>query len=95
MITSKYRGHDIECRENVWVYSDNRKPVSKDKNRVCGHCGKDQTTEGHDGCIGTLKGVMNACCGHGDDKECYVQFNSILTIRGKIAKMYIKIRSKK
>lgn len=43
--------------------------------KVCGYCGKKRTTEGHDGCIGTLKGVMNACCGHGEVRMAYVQFN--------------------
>lgn len=41
----------------------------------CGHCGIDRTPEGHDGCIGTLENVMNACCGHGETKHAYIQFN--------------------
>lgn len=41
----------------------------------CLHCKKSRTKEGHDGCIGTLENVMNACCGHGDIKNAYVQFN--------------------
>jgi hypothetical protein len=32
------------------------------------------TPEGHDGCLGTLPGVMNACCGHGDPRDTFVQF---------------------
>lgn len=41
----------------------------------CGHCGLARTPEGHDGCLGTLPGVMNACCGHGGNAEgTYVQF---------------------
>ncbi len=42
---------------------------------TCGHCGLKRTPEGHDGCIGKLKGVMNACCGHGDSSIAYVQFD--------------------
>jgi len=42
---------------------------------VCGHCNLKRTTEGHDGCIGTLPNVMNACCGHGEIKAAYIQFN--------------------
>lgn len=42
---------------------------------TCNHCGLDRTPEGHDGCIGTLKGVKNACCGHGGDESPYVQFD--------------------
>ena len=43
--------------------------------QFCYHCKKDRTPEGHDGCVGTLKGVMNSCCGHGDTAVAYVQFN--------------------
>lgn len=33
----------------------------------CKHCLTQATIEGHDGCLlGSLPGVMNACCGHGD-----------------------------
>lgn len=41
----------------------------------CNHCGLDRTPDGHDGCIGHLEGVMNACCGHGDTPCAYVQFD--------------------
>lgn len=43
---------------------------------VCGKCGLEPTKEGHDGCLGTLKGddIMNACCGHGDDSQAYIQY---------------------
>ena len=40
----------------------------------CNYCGLPNTKEGHDGCIGTLKNVMNACCGHGHTRAAYVQF---------------------
>lgn len=42
---------------------------------ICAHCGKPPTPEGHDGCLGTLpeQVVMNACCGHGNDRQAYVQ----------------------
>jgi hypothetical protein len=43
--------------------------------QVCGHCEKKRTSEGHDGCIGTLENVMNACCGHGESNLAYVQFD--------------------
>ena len=42
--------------------------------KSCGYCGKDNTPEGHDGCLGTLPGLMNACCGHGIESGTYVQF---------------------
>lgn len=41
----------------------------------CLHCKKQRTPEGHDGCIGTLENVQNACCGHGEVEVAYVQFN--------------------
>ena len=34
-------------------------------NCICPHCGNPPTPEGHDACLGTLKGVEYACCGHG------------------------------
>jgi len=41
----------------------------------CSHCKRYRTIEGHDGCIGTLDNVMNACCGHGEKAMAYVQFD--------------------
>jgi len=42
---------------------------------VCEKCKKVPTKEGHDGCLGTLSGpVMNACCGHGNDRQAYIQY---------------------
>lgn len=42
---------------------------------VCVKCNKGPTVEGHDGCLGTLPGpIMNACCGHGNDSQAYVQY---------------------
>lgn len=65
---------------------------------VCGHCGLSRTVEGHDGCIGTLENVMNACCGHGEDRMAYIQFNhnnyqqhpNSNRIKGNDAIVYIK-----
>lgn len=48
--------------------------VGKD---FCLHCKKNRTKEGYDGCIGKLENVKNACCGHGDTKMAYVQFDHI------------------
>lgn len=54
---------------------------------VCGKCKLEPSPEGHDGCLGTLpdSNIMNACCGHGDDSQAYIQFWSGAIIRGKIA----------
>lgn len=42
---------------------------------ICDKCRKPPTKEGHDGCLGTLPGaIMNACCGHGADRQAYIQY---------------------
>ena len=75
MVKSQLRGHEIEFLNGKWVYSDTKELTAKAyENRPCGHCGLNYTKEGHDGCLGTLPGLMNACCGHGDTKDAYVQF---------------------
>lgn len=54
---------------------------------VCQHCGLLPTPEGHDGCLGTLDKsvVMNACCGHGDISQAYIQYWDSSCIRGEDA----------
>lgn len=54
---------------------------------ICAHCGKGPTPEGRDGCLGTLPEsiVMNACCGHGEDRMAYVQHWSGECVRGRAA----------
>jgi hypothetical protein len=75
MVKSYLRGHEIEFVNNEWLYSDTKVPTVQEwKERNCGHCGLSNTPEGHDGCLGTLPGLMNACCGHGEDTRAYVQF---------------------
>ena len=80
MITSKLRGCTIYLKDKVWYYVEDNSPVTQDVFK-CGHCGKANTKEGHDGCLGTLKGIRNACCGHGED-EAYLQFADMQCIRG-------------
>ncbi len=89
MISSNYRGYKIVYRNNKWYYEDNFKLVSGDKNRVCGFCQVKSTEKGHDGCLGKLANVMNACCGHGDIDDAYVQLNNEVCIRGKDAIYYM------
>lgn len=54
---------------------------------ICIHCGKGPTSEGHDGCLSTLPEhiVMNACCGHGNDAQAYIQYRDGECVRGKHA----------
>lgn len=67
------RGHEIE-HDGVWVYCDTGEPTAGNRRDRCGFCGLPSTPDGHDGCLGALPGVVNACCGHGVEAEAYVQF---------------------
>jgi hypothetical protein len=91
MQKSKHRGHAIEFTNSIWIYCDTKKPVSESIERCCGVCNCPQTDKGHDPCIGTLKHVMNACCGHGERQEAYVQFSSRLSLSGFLAVIFITI----
>jgi len=81
-----FRGYAIEDRDGEHFFSDTGKPtVSTWASRPCGRCGRLLTADGHDGCLGTLPGVMNACCGHGHDEGAYVQFESGRRLAGEDA----------
>jgi hypothetical protein len=82
MTKSKYRGHDIFCINDEWFYFDTKESISNNINRSCGYCGKPNTEEDHDFCISNLPGVMNACCGHGNNNEAYIQFPDRSSIHG-------------
>lgn len=85
-MSDTFRGHRITEADGVWTYDDTGGLVSDDVNRACGHCDKENTPEGHDGCIGTLRGgVMNACCGHGTTAAAYVQFRNGSSVHGEAA----------
>ncbi len=87
---SRWRGHAIDKDESgAWRYTNNGVLVSDFPDRDCGHCGKENTPEGHDACLGTLPNVMNACCGHGMMADAYVQFPNGETVRGKDAIAYM------
>lgn len=63
MIKSHSRGWEIYFDGINWRYCDNDKIV--DDLRSCKICGKMPTKEGYDACLGYIKGVKSACCGHG------------------------------
>lgn len=85
-VKSKCRGNEIELVDDLWIYSDTKEPVPINyKSRPCGNCGRNFTKEGHDGCLGELIGLMNACCGHGKINEAYVQFLDGECVRGEDA----------
>ena len=84
---SSFRGYKIHKEGEEWLFSDIAEPVSQTwKRRPCGHCKLPNTPEGHDGCIGHLPGVMNACCGHDELKSTYILFAIGLSLRGLIAR---------
>jgi len=80
---SKFRGHDVEYRNEEWFFCETGLSIIETHiDMPCGHCGRGDTPEGHDGCLGTLPGVMNACCGHGVESEAYIQFSPGVAIYG-------------
>jgi len=80
----RYRGHAVEIVNGVFVYSDSGELTAGSK-RPCGNCGISDTKDGHDGCLGELPDVMNACCGHGDCKMAYIQYWDNSRISGAVA----------
>jgi len=91
--TSRYRGHKIYFSFDKWRYCDTDKVISE-KTRSCRYCKTPNTKEGHDPCLGTLPGIMNACCGHGNINQMYVQFLDSHCISGQDAKTIIEILKK-
>lgn len=72
-MTDHWRGHPIEKDEHGYYrYADTKQYVWKAADRPCGHCGKSNTPEGHDGCLGELPCTLNACCGHGETESAYI-----------------------
>ena len=90
MIESKFKGHDIICKDGAWLFKDTNELVSeKHKEVACGYCNANNTEDDHDGCIGRLPGVINACCGHGIENDSYIQFSDKFVISGKKATVII------
>ena len=85
MTKSKYHGHDIYHDGYVWRYSDTDEILINSPNVECKNCNGLPTTEGHDKGLGTLSGVRNACCGHGDSEKAYIQFLDGFIVKGEDA----------
>ena len=85
------RGHAIVFENDRWVYKDSNMPTAGNP-RKCGHCGKAKTDDGHDGCLGELPGLMNACCGHGNKDEAYMQFLNGSILRGLCAYTFLETK---
>lgn len=90
-----YRGNKIVYIRPDWVYMSDGKLVSSDSDRPCAHCGKENTPEGYDGCIGEIRWAMNACCGHGSLREAYCQFWSRRRISGVWARLFFRLFKKR
>lgn len=58
------KGWPVIYNGRVWVWEDSRIPAAAEE-RPCRRCGKKSTIEGYDACIGFIKGITSACCGHG------------------------------
>ena len=84
---SKWRGHLIWFDEvaQAWRYDDGSLVHETWRARPCGHCGRHSTPDDHDACLGTLPGVLNACCGHGEIGSAYLQFSDGCMIHGVAA----------
>lgn len=95
MVSSRWRGNEMYCVGDKWFYSSDNLLVSMDKDRKCEYCRKDNTIEGHDACLGTLPGLMNACCGHGNVSEAFVQFLDGFCVRELDAITIINILKEK
>lgn len=63
MVTSHSRGHAIYHDSEFWRYRDTNEELNDQ--RPCTFCGLPPTEEGDDACLGHIKGVIGACCGHG------------------------------
>jgi hypothetical protein len=84
MVKCGMNGHKIIYQDDAWVYADTLE-VTVGNPRDCYHCKRPDTEEGHDGCLGTLEGVMNACCGHNINEEAYIMFEDRSIIGGEAA----------
>ena len=83
MIISKFMGYKIEYLNATWIFCDTKQPVETTwEQKECGFCGKVRTVEGHDDCLEALPFIMNACCGHGNKREAYIQFKNGYCISG-------------
>lgn len=86
----KFKGSEIHKRGDDYYFDGTGEKVSETwKDMPCGFCGKHNTPEGHDACLGTIPGAINACCGHGVVRDAYIQFDNGTCIRGEGARQYL------
>ena len=84
--TGFIRGHEVFYDGDDWYYKDTKQLASlfQQSQRACWLCEEvpvrctepecDDYWQGfHDPCIGHVKGVMSACCGHGRKNPYWVE----------------------
>ncbi len=69
-------------RDSPYVYADTGQPHHAGPPRPCAACGREVVHDAPDPCLGTLPGVIFACCGHGVPGLSYVTFEEGTTLRG-------------
>jgi hypothetical protein len=75
------------CGARIVMREYTSEDVSSGQRGICHKCKLPPSPEGHDGCLGTLPGpIMNACCGHGSDRQAYIQYWGGNRISGKNAR---------
>jgi len=91
--TNSIHGHLVVFDEGIkrYRYADGT-IIDRDSPRPCPRCGRARTAEGHDICLGTLPGVLFACCGHGNTDDAYVVFDTGDGLRGEEALKWFKGR---
>lgn len=88
---ARHRGHPIRWAGNKWTYTGGD-PVHliSGSERPCAACGRVAQQGGPDPCLGRLKGVAAACCGHGHTEDAYIMFHNRITLRGEDALRLIR-----
>jgi len=81
---SSHRGHPVVFIDPQLYYTDTIE-LTRLQCRPCGVRGKFNSKQGHDACISSIPGILNACCGHGEEKSAYVQFSDRFCWYGKKA----------
>lgn len=83
------RGHMVIAKGRKFTWADNGRAAIYD--RPCIKCGlKAVNDKAPDPCIGYLKGVKFACCGHGIEGQAYVAFADGRVIRDEKALEYFE-----
>lgn len=93
-MTAALRGHPMICKGGIWFYKDTGEATAGNRRDSCGHCSLTSTPEGHDGCLGKLPRVKNACCGHGVVSDAYVQFGNGRRVAARSALTWLRLASR-